>query len=510
MGCPVPSRRSLAGRGGNFDPPNSKSNVTVPDNPTLKAAEAEVQSHSSALRKELGLFDLVLAQILIIIVPEFFGTAVKAGNAHVVLWIFAIVLFFIPHAFVVAHLNRLMPLEGGLYEWARLGFSDRVGFLTAWNIWLLQTIQVSQIALVTTTYLSYAAPGAAWIATNSAVLVAASVTLIAVMMLFACTGLRFGKWVSNAGSFFTVFILTVLILLPYFHVWSGRLPAYHPLPLLLPPMTLFSLSVFSKMTFGALSGFETVAIFAGESHNPARNIARSILISAPIIAILYIFGTSAILAFVSPDAIDVIGPVPQAITRGFSLFGVTKFGVTKLGATGTLATIVILLLLMNYLSSYTLYFSANSRLPLVAGWDHLLPSWFTPLHPKYRTPVNSILFMGSVALAASVAVLVGAGNQESFTLLQTWAWTFYGLAYLVKFAIPLFSKKERGLRPGRWLQFAAASGFLVTLLFVVLSVLPVIPVASMWKYSLKVILVVLGANVLGWMIYRAGQRKMAS
>jgi amino acid transporter len=484
--------------------------MAAADNPSLKAAEAEVQSHSSALRKELGLFDLVLAQILIIIVPEFFGTAVKAGNAHVVLWIFAIVLFFIPHAFVVAHLNRLMPLEGGLYEWARLGFSDQVGFLTAWNIWLLQTIQVSQIALVTTTYLSYAATGAAWIATNSAVLVAASVMLIAVMMLFACTGLRFGKWVSNAGSFFTVSILSVLILLPYFHVWTGRLPAYHPLPLLLPPLTLFSLSVFSKMTFGALSGFETVAIFAGESHHPARNIARSILISAPIIAILYIFGTSAILAFVSPDAIDVIGPVPQAITRGFSLFGGTKLGGTKLGATGPLATIVIILLLMNYLSSYTLYFSANSRLPLVAGWDHLLPTWFTPLHPKYRTPVNSILFMGSVALAASIAVLIGAGNQESFTLLQTWAWTFYGLAYLVKFAIPLLSKKEKGLRPGRWLQFAAASGFFVTLLFVVLSVLPVIPVASMWKYSLKVILVVLGANLLGWMIYRAGQRKTAS
>jgi amino acid transporter len=476
--------------------------VATANNPTLKAAEAAVQSHSAALRKELGLFDLVLAQILIIIVPEFFGTAVKAGNAHVVLWIFAIVLFFIPHAFVVAHLNRLIPLEGGLYEWARIGFNDQVGFLTAWNMWLQQTIQVSQIALLTMTYLSYAVPGAAWIATNSAVLVAASVMLIAVMMLFACTGLRFGKWVSNAGSFFTVFILSVLILLPYFHVWTGHLPAYHPLPLLLPSLTLFSLSVFSKMTFGALSGFETVAIFAGETHNPARNIARSILISAPIIAILYIFGTSAILAFVSPDAIDVIGPVPQAISRGLSLFGVTK-----LGATGPLVSIVIPLLLMNYLSSYTLFFSANARLPLVAGWDHLLPSWFTPLHPKYRTPVNSILFMGGVALAASVAVLIGAGNQESFTLLQTWAWSFYGLAYLVKFAIPLISSKDKGLRPGLWLQFAAASGFLVTLLFVVLSVLPVIPVASLWKYSLKVILVVLGADLLGWMIYRAGQRK---
>ena len=468
--------------------------MATTNNSSLETAEAAVQAHSSALRKELGLFDLVLAQILIIMVPEFFGTAVKAGSAHVVLWLLAIVLFFIPHAFVVAHLNRLMPLEGGLYEWARLAFSDRVGFLVAWNIWLLQTVQVSQIALVATTYISYAAPSAAWVATSQPMLIAASVALIALMMLVSRLGLGVGKWVSNVGSIFTVFILTVLIFLPYFQVWRGSRPAYHPLPLVLPPLTLFSLSVFSKMTFGALSGFETVATFAGESHNPGRNIARSILLSAPLIAILYILGTSGILAFVSPDAVDVIGPIPQALRSAFN-------------QAGPIVAIAILLLLLNYLCSYTLYFSANTRLPMVAGWDHLLPRWFTRLHSKYRTPVNSILFMGGVALAASVAVLVGAGNQESFVLLQTWAWTFYGLAYLAKFAIPLFSAKEKHLRPGVWLRLGAASGFLVTLLFVVLSVQPVIPVTSKLGYSLKVAGVVVIANTLGWMIYRAGQRK---
>ena len=142
--------------------------MTTASNPSLQAAEAEVQSHSATLRRELGIADLVLAQILIVIVPEFFGTAVKAGNSHVLLWLLAIVLFFIPLAYVVAHLNRLMPLEGGLYEWARLAFSDRTGFLTAWNFWLLQTIQVAQIALVTTTYLSYAVPRTVWIATKKA------------------------------------------------------------------------------------------------------------------------------------------------------------------------------------------------------------------------------------------------------------------------------------------------------------------------------------------------------
>ena len=470
--------------------------MSTSDNPSLNPAEA-VQSHSTALRKELRIADLVFAQILIIIVPEFYGTAVKAGNAHVVLWLLAILLFFIPHAFVVAYLNRLMPLEGGLYEWARLGFSDRVGFLTAWNIWLLQTVQVSQIALVTTTYVSYAVPRAAWIATSQPALVATSVVLIALMMQIARLGLGVGKWLSNAGSIVTVFILTVLILLPFFHVWRGHLPAYHPLPLVLPPLTLLSFSIFSKMTFGALSGFETVAIFAGESRHPARNIARSILFTAPIIAILYILGTSAILAFISPDAIDVIGPIPQALRSGLSGFR----------EAGPIVAIAILLLLLNYLCSYTLYFSANTRLPLVAGWDHLLPRWFTRLHPRHRTPVNSILFMGGVALASSTAVLVGAGSQESFILLQTWAWTFYGLAYLVKFAIPLVSPKEKGLRPGAWLRLGAASGFLVTLLFVLLSAQPVIPVASKAGYFAKVVLVVLGANFIGWMIYRAGQGK---
>jgi amino acid transporter len=469
--------------------------LAIADNMRVHSAETAVVSGSASLRRELGIVDLALAQVLILIVPEFFGTAVKAGSSHVVLWIVAIVLFFIPHAFVVAHLNRLIPLEGGLYEWARIGFSDRVGFLAAWNIWLLQTIQVSQIGLVTTTYISYAAPRAAWIASNPPVLVIASIVLITLMMLFARFGLRVGKWVSNTGSIFTIFILAVLIVLPFLHLWRGNLTTYRPLSLVMPSISLFSLSIFSRMTFGALSGFETVAIFAGESHDPARNIARSILITAPLIAVLYILGTSAILAFVSPDAVDVIGPVPQALVRGFALFGVSGLG-----------SIAVLFLLLNYLCTYPLYFSANSRLPLVAGWDHLLPRWFTPLHPKYRTPVNAILFMGGVALAASMAVLVGAGNQESFALLQTWGWTFYGLAYLTMFAIPLFSAREKGLRPRNWLRAGAASGFLVTLLFVSLSVVPIVPVASVWKYCLKVILVVIAANCFGYAIYRARPR----
>jgi amino acid transporter len=472
------------------------------DNSSIQAAEAELQAHSAVLRKELGLFDLVMAQVLLVIVLDFFGTAAKAGSAHVVFWLVAFVLFFIPLAMVVAHLNRLMPLEGGLYEWARLAFGDQVGFLVAWNLWLFVMLYVAVIGLVTTTFVAYAlGPAAAWIASTRWLILTVSFALILAMMLMAAVGLRVGKWLGNVGSIATLITLVVLIATPLLNLWRGTLSEYHPLRLVMPPLTLFSLSVFAKMTFGALSGFEYVAIFAGECRSPARNLTRSVFITAPFIALIYIFATSSILAFVAPEAVDVVGPIPQALRLGSHGFGLASVA-------GFVVPLVIVLLFLNYPTSFSVYFSASARLPMVAGWDHLLPDWFTRLHAKYKTPVNSIHFLGAVTMAGSAAALIGVGPQEAYELLLTWGFTFYAIAYLALFAIPVLSPKARGLRPRLWLRVAAVSGFLMTLLYVVLSIFPIIDVESSWSYSLKIAGVVLGANFLGWTIYRAGRRKV--
>jgi amino acid transporter len=460
-------------------------------------AGAEVQAHSAELRKELGLFDLVMAQVLFVIVLDFFGTAAKAGSSHVVFWLVAFVLFFVPLAMVVAHLNRLMPLEGGLYEWARLAFNDQIGFLVAWNLWLYIMLYVAVIGLVTTTFMGYAlGPAVAWIASSRWLILVVSCALIFAMMLMAALGLRVGKWLSNAGGIATLITLSILIATPLLNLWRGTLSEYHPLRLVMPPLTFFSLSVFAKMMFGALSGFEYVAIFAGECRNPARNLTRSVLITAPFIALIYIFATSSVLAFVAPDAVDVVGPIPQALSLGSRAFGLAGFVVP----------FAIVLLFVNYPTSFSVYFSASSRLPMVAGWDHLLPDWFTRLHAKHKTPVNSILFLGTVTMAASAVALIGVGPQEAYELLLTWAFTFYAIAYLALFAIPFLSPKDRGLRPGLWLRVAAVSGFLMTLLYVVLSIFPIIDVESSRGYSVKIASVVLGANLLGLIIYRAGRR----
>ncbi len=471
----------------------------ITENPSLLQAEAEVKVHSSALRKELGLWDIVLAQLLIIIVADYMGTAVKAGSSHVVFWILAIATFFVPQALVVMHLNRRLPIEGGLYEWARLAFGDRVGFIVAWNLWLYALIYVGIGGLLTVSFLPYVIPAAAWITASKATTIAACVMMIAVTMAVAGLGLGIGKWINNVGA--AVFLITIaaLIVIPFVNVWRGTLYEYHPLRLVAPPLTLFSLSVFTKMMFGALTGFEYVAVFAGECRDPERHLPRSVWLAAPIVALIYILATSAILAFVPPSAEDVVAPIPQALSRGFH----------ALGGDTIVMPLAVLFLLIYYLATFCAFFTASTRLPMVAGWDHLLPEWFSRLHPRYKTPVNSVLFLGAATLVVAIASLIGAGHEESFELLLTWSFTFYGIAYLALFAIPVLARKERGLRASLGVRVAAISGFLVTLLFVVLSVFPIISVGSAGRYSLKIAGVVLGANVLGYIIYRANPRERA-
>jgi amino acid transporter len=324
----------------------------------------------------------------------------------------------------------------------------------------------------------------------------ASAALVGGLVWVSTLGLRIGKWVTNAGGSLTIVALGVLVLLPIFHPLRGTVLSYHPLPLARPALSLFSLSVFSKMTFGALCGFEFVAIFAGECRNPGRtwlgrscSLRRSSRFSISL-APAPSWPTSRPTRSISS------APFPQALSAGLRSFGLVYI----------LAPVTILLLLGNVLSTANLTFSASSRLPMVAGWDDPLPKWFTRLHPKYKTRTNSILFIASVTLAASVVVLIGVDEEEAFSLVQIWAFTLYGLAYLVMFAIPLVGNRRRGIQPPVWLQLAACSGFTVTLLFVVLSVFPVIDVPNPASYAWKTVVVVVGVNVLGTVLY-AGRKK---
>jgi amino acid transporter len=461
--------------------------------------EQSVTERSAVLKKELGLFDLVLAQVVFVVGTIWVGWAAKLGYDQNVFWLIAIAFYYLPLAAVVIFLNRLAPLEGGLYQWAKIGFNDFVAFMVAWNLWVFAITILAGIGLVVTTNFSYAI-GVAKIRESTVVITLVSVLLVIGMVLAAMRGLKVGKWVQNAGGLLLLVTFAALIFLPLLGFVQGNPGAYRPFAFQVPSLTGYHLNVASKLALGGLSGFEYIAILAGETKAPARNIGRSVIIAAPVIAVMFILGTSSVLAFVSPDKVDLIGPIPQVLSIGFGSYGWV----------GKVVSIAILGVVMRQIALMSMYFAGNTRLPLVAGWDRLLPAWFTRLHPRYKTPINSILFVGAVTLVLGLLSLTGVGVQEAFQLLDNAGGVFYAATYLVLFAIPIVGMKGFGVRSPWWLKIACVAGFVTSVGYIYFTPQPIIPVANQGIFALKIIATVILANAVGVTLYALAKRRAYS
>src|SRR5205807_9174829 len=167
-------------------------------NTELDRAERDVEEHSVALTKPLGLRDLVLTQILFVVGSSWVGTAAKLGPSHLFFWLLAILLFYIPQAAVVIYLNRLMPVEGSIYQWAKLGFNEFAGFIVAWNLWLLSITVIALGGMFITTNISYAIGlGAAWMPNSKWCVSLISAALVGGLGWACVRGLSLGKWLHN-------------------------------------------------------------------------------------------------------------------------------------------------------------------------------------------------------------------------------------------------------------------------------------------------------------------------
>jgi hypothetical protein len=84
---------------------------------------------------------------------------------------------------------------------------------------------------------------------------------------------------------------------------------------------------------------------------------------------------------------------------------------------------------------------------------------------------------------------------------------FYGITYVVMFAIPLVGLRGVTPRPPWWIKAAAASGLVITVLYTVLSLFPIIRVASVAAFALKISAVIVLLNLVGVGILVAGKRR---
>src|SRR5215213_7302253 len=214
--------------------------------PGVAEIEREVEARSTALKKELGLFDLVLTQVVFVVGTFWVGWAARLGHEQNVFWILAIVSFYLPLAAAVIFLNRLMPLEGGLYQWSKLAFNDFVAFMVGWNLWVFAITILAGTGLVVTTNFSYAiGPPAAWIRDSMSMNMLISFLLVGAMVVAATRGLALGKWVHNVGGVVHLITFAILILLPLFALSHALGGPYEPFAVQLPTFSEYNVNVGS-------------------------------------------------------------------------------------------------------------------------------------------------------------------------------------------------------------------------------------------------------------------------
>lgn len=188
----------------------------------------------------------------------------------------------------------------------------------------------------------------------------------------------------------------------------------------------------------AYVGFEGAVIPAGESRNPKRDLPRALLMTVGVTALLYFLIQSVSLSLL-PNLAEAKAPLADAAGVMFGASGMLLMSVAALlSIAGNLSAIML----------------AAPRMTYALARETTLPGWFGSVHSKYRTPANSILFLGGLAFVLAVS--------GSFIWLAVMSSLSRMLGYGICIAtIPILKKKfgntaEAFKLPGGYLIPAAA------------------------------------------------------
>ena len=118
-------------------------------------------------------------------------------------------------------------------------------------------------------------------------------------------------------------------------------------------------------------------------------------------------------------------------------------------------------------------------------------------------PVNSILFVAAMVMALILLSMLGVREQEASQLLSSASIAHYAIAYVGLFALPLMGRAA--LRAGLplWVKVAALAGLVSSVISLAIAVYPIVDVTSRAEYAAKICLVVVIANGVGLLLYRA-------
>ena len=164
------------------------------------------------LRRVLGRWDLVLLFVVAVFNLNVVPSIAANGGVTVCLWILSLLLFFLPQGVTVIELAHRFPGEGGVYLWAKEVFGNFHGFLSGWCYWTNNMLYVPTV-LFYFVGVSVFVLGSKHesLADNRAFALAASMILLALLVVLNVVGLGVGKWINNLGGLGTGIAAAALI-----------------------------------------------------------------------------------------------------------------------------------------------------------------------------------------------------------------------------------------------------------------------------------------------------------
>jgi len=459
----------------------------------------------TGLKRSLRFRDLALFYIVSGLSIRWIATAAAAGPSTLLVWVFALLGFFVPLAGCVMELSSRYPDEGGLYVWTREAFGDFAGFLAAWTYWMSNLPYFPAILYfgAGSVLFAFGARGQS-LAGDSRYYLLFTLFWLTVITVTNILGTNAGKWLNNIGSFGSIIPITLLIALAAFSlVRFGSVTSFRPHELV--PHFSLDHAIFWSTIFFAFAGCEAGSFMGDEIENPRKTIPRALLVGGAIFAAAYILGTASMLIALPSEAIN----------------GVDGFmrGVATLGAHLHLAWLAIpvaLLIGVNTVGGAAAYLSSTSRLPFVAGIDAYLPRVFGRVHPRFRTPWVAIGLYGLAGIVVALLGQTGTTVHGAYDVLVSMSIITNFLPFLFLFASMIrLQRREAGsdvirVWGGRPVAIAlACMGLATTVLTIVLSVIPGADETNKALAVAKVLISTAALLAAGVAVFVVAQRKKA-
>ena len=469
----------------------------------------ETTQAAPKLVRALKLRDLVLFNLVAVLGLRHLGTTAKFGPGSLLMWCIAAVFFFIPQGLAVIELSSRFPKEGGIYFWTKRALGEGHGFLCGWCYWVNNVLYYPNLlisaAVIATFMFGKSASG---LSDNWMYVLPVTLGTLWIAVLINIVGVGTGKWLQNAGGIGTYIPGLILISLGVYGAITAPPANELNLATLKPDLSnLPALNLLASIAF-AFAGLELASTMADEVENPRRNLPRSIFISAPLIAVVYVIGTAAVLWWLPNKDVNVVSGFLEAIKAGADHVSPTLIWVAPLCAA---------LYSIGNIGSVGAWLIGPARVAFVIGLDRYFPKSFGAVHPRWHTPYVAILVQATLATIFLLLSVLGKGTnvEDVYLILLDTQILIYFIPYLYLFIVFLIHRRrgenssEVVLAPGRsigaWLT--GLSGMIVTLFAMIVATIPPPDMGNSLLFRLKVIGGALGFVVIGGLIYWRAKAK---